>query len=252
MPNDSGESGHDPSRETGASDSKDEEDVSGQQSGALPTPGTRGGPTLTREDMEGMLYDQRILFEMRLLTVKLEIIQHLTKEFARLRDFISTLVPLSSGTSTSTAAPVVNEPNFWDEPHEDGQGSDVRSLHDDDHVDEAEMQEGNAREGSDKRSPHDEDHADEGEMNEVNDREGGDEQSPQDDDRAEEGNMQDMNDLGETVPTLPSDDNEEGPSTHDVTEVDESSQKSACLPSTSAQSVELTPGLVGFLSCHEL
>ncbi|CAA2985795.1 Hypothetical predicted protein [Olea europaea subsp. europaea] len=149
-------------------------------SGALPTPvvalstsgvqGTRGGPTLTREDVEGMLYNQRILFEMRLRTVKLEIMQHLTEEFARLRDFISTLVPSSSGTSTSAVAPVVNEPNLWDDPHEDGESRD--------------------------------------------------EQSPQYDDRAEDDDMQDMNDPGETVPTLPNDDNEEGPSTHDVTEVD--------------------------------
>ncbi|CAA2938961.1 Hypothetical predicted protein [Olea europaea subsp. europaea] len=169
--------------------------------------------------MEGMLYDQRILFEMRLRTVKLDIMQHLTEEFARLTNFISTLVPLSSGTSTSVAAPVMNEPNLWDDPHEDvhggdmdlcpdhggrpspignlevndGQGSDVRSPHDDNRADEAEMQEENAGEGSDKRSPHDDDHADEGEMHAVNDGEGRDEQSSEDDDRADEGNMQDMN-----------------------------------------------------------
>ncbi|XP_022845757.1 uncharacterized protein LOC111368635 [Olea europaea var. sylvestris] len=102
-----------------------------------------------------------------------------------------------------------------------GQGSDIWSPHDDDRADEAEMQEGNAGEGSDKRSPHDDDHADEGEIHEVNDGEGGDEHSPQDDDRVEEGVMQEMNDPGETVPILPSDENEEGPSTHDVTEVDD-------------------------------
>ncbi|CAA3019553.1 Hypothetical predicted protein [Olea europaea subsp. europaea] len=71
--------------------------------------------TMTREDVEGMLYDQHILFEMRLRTVKLEIMQHVTGEFAKLRDFISTLVPPSSGTSTSAAAPVVNEPNLLDD-----------------------------------------------------------------------------------------------------------------------------------------
>ncbi|CAA3033589.1 Hypothetical predicted protein [Olea europaea subsp. europaea] len=98
---------------------------------------------MMREDVEGMLYDQRILFEMRLRTVKLEIMQHVTEEFAKLRDFISTLVPPSSGTSTSPIAPVVNEQNLWDDPHEDGQGSDVRSPHDDVHADGAEMQEGN-------------------------------------------------------------------------------------------------------------
>ncbi|CAA2955290.1 Hypothetical predicted protein [Olea europaea subsp. europaea] len=238
-PNDSRESGRDPSSEIGGSDSEKEVDASGRQSGALPTPvvapstsgvqGTRDGATLTRKDVEGMLYDQRILFEMRLRTVKLEIMQHVTEEFARLRDFISTLVPPSSGTSTSTAAPVVNESNIWDDPHEDvyggemdlclddggrpspmgnldvndGQGSDVRSTHDDDCADEAEMQEGNAGEGSDKWSTHDDDHADEGEMHAVNDGEGGDELSTEDDDRTEEGDMQDMNDPGKTVPPSP-------------------------------------------------
>ncbi|CAA2973309.1 Hypothetical predicted protein [Olea europaea subsp. europaea] len=140
-----------------------------------------------------MFLDQRILIEMRFRTVKLEIIQHVTKEFARLRDFISTLVLPSNGTSTSAAAPVVNEPNIWDDPHEDG-------------------------EGSNKQSPQDDNHAGKGEMQEVNDGEGGDERSPQDDNHAKEHEMQEMN--GETVPTLPNDDNEEAPSTHDVTEMD--------------------------------
>ncbi|CAA2978083.1 Hypothetical predicted protein [Olea europaea subsp. europaea] len=108
-PDDSGKSGRDPSSETGASDNEDEEDASGRQSGALPTPVVVPS---TSGDVEGMLYDQRILFEMRLWTVKLEIMQHLTEEFTRLRDFISTLVPPSSVTSTSATAPVVNEPNI--------------------------------------------------------------------------------------------------------------------------------------------
>ncbi|CAA3024704.1 60S ribosomal L21-1 [Olea europaea subsp. europaea] len=138
-----------------------------------------------------MLLDQRILFEMRLRTVKFEIMQHVTEEFARLRDIISTLVPPSGGTSTSTVASVVNEANIWDDPHEG--------------------------EGSDERSPYDDDHADEGEMHEVNDGESEDKRSLQDDDRAEEGDMQEVN--GETIPTLPSEDNEEGLSTHYIMEV---------------------------------
>ncbi|CAA2986374.1 Hypothetical predicted protein [Olea europaea subsp. europaea] len=197
----SGDSSRDTSSETGAGDTEDDEDASGRQSGALPTPmdapstsalqGTRGGLTMTREGVEGMLLDQHILIEMRLLTVKLEIIQHVIEEFARLRDFITTLLPSSGGTSTSTIAHVVNEQNIWDDIHEmDG-------------------------EGGDERSPHNDDHADEGEIQEVN---GGDERSPQDDNRAEEGEMQEVN--GEIVPMLPSDDNEEAPSTHDVTEVE--------------------------------
>ncbi|CAA3005805.1 Hypothetical predicted protein [Olea europaea subsp. europaea] len=127
-----------------------------------------------------------ILFEMRLRTVMLEIIQNVTEEFARLSDFISTLVPPPGGTSTSAVAPVVNEPNIWDDPHEDG-------------------------EGSDERSPQDDDHADEGEMQEANDGKGEDKQSPQDNDHAEEGDMQEVKDSGETVPTLSRDDNEDGP-----------------------------------------
>ncbi|CAA2968097.1 Hypothetical predicted protein [Olea europaea subsp. europaea] len=126
---DSGDSGGDTSSETGGGDTDDDEDASRWHSGALPTPivgpstsglqGTRGGLTMTREDVEGMLLDQRILFEMMLRTVKHEIMQHVIEEFARLRDFISILVPPSGGTSTSAAAPVVNEPHIWDNPHED-------------------------------------------------------------------------------------------------------------------------------------
>ncbi|CAA2954056.1 Hypothetical predicted protein [Olea europaea subsp. europaea] len=133
--------------------------------------GTRSGPNVVREDVESMLLDQRILFEMRLRTMKLEIMQHVTDEFARLRDFISTLVPPSGGTSTSAAALVVNEPNIWDDSHEVG-------------------------EGSDKQSPHDNDHADQGEMHKVNDGKGREEWSPQDDNHAEEGDMQETPDAG--------------------------------------------------------
>ncbi|CAA2967614.1 Hypothetical predicted protein [Olea europaea subsp. europaea] len=71
-------------------------------------------------DEGGRGVDQRILIEMRLRTVKLEIMQHVTEEFARLRDFISTLVPPSSGTSTSAAAPVVNEQTFGMTPTKTG------------------------------------------------------------------------------------------------------------------------------------
>ncbi|CAA2985626.1 Hypothetical predicted protein [Olea europaea subsp. europaea] len=76
------------------------------------SPGMRGGPTVMRDDVEGMLLDQRILFEMRLRIVKLKIIQHMIEEFARLRDFISNLVSPSGGTSTSATAPVMNVPNI--------------------------------------------------------------------------------------------------------------------------------------------
>ncbi|CAA2971827.1 Hypothetical predicted protein [Olea europaea subsp. europaea] len=194
-PDNSGESGGDHSSETSGSDRENEVDASGRKLGALPTQvvapstygvqGTRGGATITREDVEGMLYDQGILFEMRLRTVKLEIMQHVTEEFAKLRDFISTLVPPSSGTSTSAVAPVVNEPNLSDT--KTGKAATYRARMTTSMLTTSKYGEG------------------------------GDEQTPEDDNRTEEGDMQDMN--GETVPTLPTDD-EEGPSTHDVTEVD--------------------------------
>ncbi|CAA2975372.1 Expansin-A15 [Olea europaea subsp. europaea] len=81
----------------------------------------------------------------------LEIIQHVTEEFSRLSDFISTLVPPPGSTSTSAAAPFMNEPNIWDDPHEDGEGSDERSPQDDDHADEDEMQEASAGRGRRRR-----------------------------------------------------------------------------------------------------
>ncbi|CAA3002568.1 Hypothetical predicted protein [Olea europaea subsp. europaea] len=203
--NESKDSSRDTSSETSAGDTEDGENASGRQSGALPNPmgapstsglqASRGGSTVMREDVEGMLLDQRILIEMRLWTPKLEIIQHVTEEFARLRDFISSLMPTSGGTSTSVVAPVVNEPNIWDDPHEDGESSDERSPQDDDHADEGEMQEAKDEEGKDKQSPHDDDHA-------------------------EEGDMQEVNNSGETISMLPRDDNEDGQSTQEVTEVD--------------------------------
>ncbi|CAA3000914.1 Hypothetical predicted protein [Olea europaea subsp. europaea] len=105
--------------------------------------GMRGGPTLTRDDMEGMLYDQYILFKMRLRTVKLEIVQHVTDEFAKLRDFISSLVSPSGGTSISATAPVVNEPTIWEYPHEDGEGGEEWSPQADDRAEDGDMQEVN-------------------------------------------------------------------------------------------------------------
>ncbi|CAA3025833.1 60S ribosomal L21-2-like [Olea europaea subsp. europaea] len=111
-----------------------------------------------------MLLDQSILIEMRLRTMKLEIIQHVTEEFARLKDSISSLVSPSNGTSTSAAVPVVNEPNIWDDPHEDEKGSDERSSQDDDHADEGEANDGK---GEDERSPQDDDHGEEGDMQEA-------------------------------------------------------------------------------------
>ncbi|CAA3016225.1 Hypothetical predicted protein [Olea europaea subsp. europaea] len=48
--------------------------------------------SLTREKVEELLLDQRILFKMRLRTVKLEIQPHVTSECTRLREFIVVIV----------------------------------------------------------------------------------------------------------------------------------------------------------------
>ncbi|CAA2977864.1 Hypothetical predicted protein [Olea europaea subsp. europaea] len=53
---------------------------------------TTVGLSLTIDDVQGMLLDQRILIEMQLRTVKLEIMQHVSDEFKKLR----TSYPLSS------------------------------------------------------------------------------------------------------------------------------------------------------------
>ncbi|CAA2965345.1 Hypothetical predicted protein [Olea europaea subsp. europaea] len=56
---------------------------------------------LTKWEVEELLLDQRILFEMRLRTVKLEIEQHMTFECTRLREFIAAQV----GAHPPTTAP---------------------------------------------------------------------------------------------------------------------------------------------------
>ncbi|XP_022861285.1 uncharacterized protein LOC111381704 [Olea europaea var. sylvestris] len=61
-----------------------------------------------------MLLDQRILFEMWLCTVKLEIMQHVSDEFKKLKDFISTIVPASGSTTTACATDVDPEPRLSD------------------------------------------------------------------------------------------------------------------------------------------
>ncbi|CAA2975411.1 cell number regulator 6-like [Olea europaea subsp. europaea] len=67
------------------------------------------GASLTREKVEELLLDQRILIEMRLRIVKLEIIQHVTSEFTKLREFIATLVPPSGPIPTAAVTDVVTE-----------------------------------------------------------------------------------------------------------------------------------------------
>ncbi|CAA3010078.1 Hypothetical predicted protein [Olea europaea subsp. europaea] len=77
-------------------------------------PTATAGSSLTADDVQGMLLDQRILFEMRLRTVKLEIMQHVSGEFKKLKDFISTIIPASGSITTACAADVDLEPRQSD------------------------------------------------------------------------------------------------------------------------------------------
>ncbi|CAA2970279.1 Hypothetical predicted protein [Olea europaea subsp. europaea] len=70
--------------------------------------------SLTTDDVHGTLLDQRILIEMRLRTVKLEIIQHVSDKFKKLKDFISTVVLASDSTTTACAADVDPDPRQSD------------------------------------------------------------------------------------------------------------------------------------------
>ncbi|CAA3019902.1 Hypothetical predicted protein [Olea europaea subsp. europaea] len=51
-----------------------------------------------------------MLIEIRLRTVKLEIMQHVTDEFVKVRDFISNLVPRTPSRSTPPTAQAANKP----------------------------------------------------------------------------------------------------------------------------------------------
>ncbi|XP_022899194.1 uncharacterized protein LOC111412487 [Olea europaea var. sylvestris] len=77
-------------------------------------PAAAAGSSLTTDDVQGMLLDQRILFEMRLRTVKLELMQHMSDEFKKLKDFISTIVPASGSTTTACATDVDPKPRQSD------------------------------------------------------------------------------------------------------------------------------------------
>ncbi|CAA2969317.1 Hypothetical predicted protein [Olea europaea subsp. europaea] len=60
-------------------------------------------PGLSRGDVEELLLDQRILFEMRLRIVKLEIQQHVTSVCTSLREFLGTLVARAGPTTAEPA-----------------------------------------------------------------------------------------------------------------------------------------------------
>ncbi|CAA2996158.1 Hypothetical predicted protein [Olea europaea subsp. europaea] len=83
----------------------------------VPTTHTRpvgtSASSLTKGKVEELLLDQRILFEMRLRTVKLEIEQHVKFECTRLHEFIATQVapPLPTTAPCSTGAIVEPGPS---------------------------------------------------------------------------------------------------------------------------------------------
>ncbi|CAA2959939.1 Hypothetical predicted protein [Olea europaea subsp. europaea] len=68
--------------------------------------GQTSGASLTRVEVEELLLNQRTLIGIRLRTIKLEIIQHVTDEFV----FISTSVPPSLTRSTPPTVQAANEP----------------------------------------------------------------------------------------------------------------------------------------------
>lgn len=67
------------------------------------------GLGVTKEEVEELLFDQRILFEMRLRTVKLEIEQHVTSECKKLGALFATLVALPAPTPVAAAMPTDTE-----------------------------------------------------------------------------------------------------------------------------------------------
>ncbi|CAA2982981.1 Hypothetical predicted protein [Olea europaea subsp. europaea] len=64
---------------------------------------------LIREDVEELLLDKRILFEMRLRTMKLEIQQHVSSKYTSLQEFLGTLVAQASSTIAVAVTSVETE-----------------------------------------------------------------------------------------------------------------------------------------------
>ncbi|CAA2998700.1 Hypothetical predicted protein [Olea europaea subsp. europaea] len=98
------------SNESGGDESGDGNDEDFDDCDSGDSDGEIAGASLTRAKVEEMLLAQRTLIGIPLHTVKLEIIQHVTNEFVRLREFISTLVPPSGSATTVPTAEAKNEP----------------------------------------------------------------------------------------------------------------------------------------------
>ncbi|CAA2998593.1 Hypothetical predicted protein [Olea europaea subsp. europaea] len=105
-------------------------DKSGDSNGEASDEGDSGdsqtsGANLTRDEVEELLLDQRTLIEIRLRTVKLEIMQHVTDEFVKVRDFISTLVSPAPSRSTPPTAQTAKEPTVLATSVRDENGGDT-------------------------------------------------------------------------------------------------------------------------------
>ncbi|CAA3000664.1 Hypothetical predicted protein [Olea europaea subsp. europaea] len=87
--------------------------------------GQTSSASLTRDEVEELLLNQRMLIEIRLRTVKLEIMQHVIDEFVKVRDFISTLVPPAPSRSTPPTAQAAKEPTVLATSAHDGNGGDT-------------------------------------------------------------------------------------------------------------------------------
>ncbi|CAA2993861.1 Hypothetical predicted protein [Olea europaea subsp. europaea] len=67
------------------------------------------GSSLTRREVEELLLDQRILLEMQLRIMKLEIEQHVTLECKKLQEFLATLMAPVGWTTATAATPADTE-----------------------------------------------------------------------------------------------------------------------------------------------
>ncbi|CAA2963495.1 Hypothetical predicted protein [Olea europaea subsp. europaea] len=93
------------------------------------TSGTSGS-SLTRGEVEDLLLDQRILLQMRLRTVKLEIERHVTSKCKKLRDFLATLVAPAGSTPVAATMPADTEAGVSSSLPQDVNGGDMEPCPD--------------------------------------------------------------------------------------------------------------------------
>ncbi|CAA2960223.1 Hypothetical predicted protein [Olea europaea subsp. europaea] len=85
-------------------------------------------PHLGRRDVEELFLDQRILFEMRFWTVKLEILQYVSSEFTSLRDFLAILMARASLTTAAVMTGTETEASVSGSLPEDVYGGPTESC----------------------------------------------------------------------------------------------------------------------------